>query len=109
MTKRQERMIAVSKWRYPNDGDLDKQTAFIEGYKFAKNDNFGFGFIVGMGFTAVLLVFMLILAATKPTNEPESQPHADYILNSPEWKIDTVQTIVNGRDTTRTYKFVKNY
>ena len=104
MTKKQERMIAVSKWRYPDDGDLDKQTAFIEGYKFAKNDNFGFGFFLGMFLFTVLAVVMLTASAFK---EQKTYPQADALLNSPEWKIDTVMTVVNGKDTTRTYMFNK--
>ena len=105
MTKKQERMIAVSKWRYPDEGDLDKQLAFIDGCKFTKSENFGFGFMIGMFVFTVLAIVAMILAAT---NEPKEQTHADYLLNSTEWRIDTLKTITNGRDTTTTYKFVRN-
>lgn len=105
MTHRQEKIIAVSKWRYPDDGDLDKQTAFIEGYKFAKNDNLGFGFFLGMFFFTVLAVVMLTAYAFK---EPTTYPQANALLNSPEWRIDTVDTWIHGQDTTRTYRFVRN-
>lgn len=105
MTKKQERMIAMSKSRYPNEGDLDKQLAFIDGYKSAKYDNFGLGIFIGGLVVAVLMFISAIVASTV---EPDTYPQANALLNSPEWRIDTVETWVHGQDTTRTYRFVRN-
>lgn len=104
MNGRQERMIAMSKGVYP--GDLDKQLSFIEGYKFAKNDNFTFGIMLGMLIVTVLLVGALF-AFTTSNSAKTSYPKADALLNSAEWKIDTLKTITNGRDTSTTYRFTK--
>ena len=106
LTRRQERMIAMSKGRYPGEDQLKEQLAFIDGYKFARNDNFGFGTMFGMFIIAVFLTLVLFGLSTNPKNRT-SYPEADAILNSSEWKIDTLKTITNGRDTSTTYRFTK--
>ena len=104
MTKKQERIITVSKWRYPNEGDLDKQLAFIDGAKFVKSENFCLGLVIGILIFTVLLIFAMLLASTSEYSHSD----ANALLNSTEWKIDTMKTITNGRDTSTTYKFVPN-
>lgn len=98
-------MIEASKLRYPNEEDLDKQMAFIEGYKHAKSDGFALGAFIGGLVVAVVLFVSTLIASTV---KPNTYPQANAMLNSPEWRIDTVETWVHGQDTTRTYRFVRN-
>lgn len=96
----------MSKGRYPGEDQLDEQLAFIEGFKFARYDNFGFGMMLGMFLIGLLLLGMCLGLMSNPKNRT-SCPEADALLNSPEWRVDTIQTITNGKDTTTTYKLTK--
>ena len=105
MTEKEKRMIEASKLRYPNEEDLDKQLAFIDGYKHAKSDGFALGASIGGLVVFVLVIISLLIASTV---KPDTYPKANALLNSPEWRIDTVETWTNGQNTTRTYRFVRN-
>ena len=82
----------------------EEAKAYVEGAKYVKSENFGFGCVVGFFFTLLLVVGWGTIVVL---SDPESAMPADYKLNSPKWRIDTVTTIVRG-DTTTTFHLVKN-
>ena len=66
-----------------------------------EKEAFGSGF--GIGFMAGgLAIWLVVLIFSIWHKELRYTPN--FLLNSNEWKIDTVTTII-GKDTTRTYKF----
>lgn len=72
-------------------------------------DRFGAGMFFGM-ILGVLLIVPMYYAIYKLETErdPVAMKHPNYILNSPEWKIDTIKTVVNGKDTIDYMQFVPN-
>lgn len=97
-------MVELSKVHYPNDGELDKQLAFIDGYRSAENDTFGGGVLFGLLIAAMIAVCVILAGIC---DEKLTNSHANALLNSNEWKIATVQTITDNKDTVTTYKFVR--
>ena len=106
MTEKQKRMVRQSQEKYPGDINLDKQLAYIDGYRSAESDQFGVGLIFGFLISAVIAVIMIVVAVGDEKTR-QDQPRADVYLNSKEWKIDTIRTITNDKDSVTTYKFVR--
>ena len=69
-------------------------------HKFEDRFTYGaIGFLVAFVSTIIIVICLSL-------KSPKLFYGGDFMLNSPEWKIDTIQT-VRGRDTTIRYEFVK--
>ena len=66
-----------------------------------QKEAFGFGLTTGI-VVGVLAIWIVVLIISIGHKELRYDPN--FLLNSNNWKIDTVTTII-GKDTTRTYKF----
>lgn len=67
----------------------------------SRGDNFGTGFSLGMALGIGIAILFMWSAEVR---DPKLKYHPDYLLNSPEWYIDS-STTIHGEDTTTTYFF----
>ena len=59
--------------------------------------------VLGVVVAFILVAICMTIAESK---DPVSNMHPNAVLNSDDYRIDTITTICNG-DTTLTYEFVK--
>jgi hypothetical protein len=100
-----EKLVNYARNKYNKE---EEYLACVDGGNFVKTENFGFGAVVGF-MTALVLVCawaVCVMALESKRVEENNVQTTETMLNSKEYRVDTVKTIVNA-DTTLAYKLTK--